>query len=222
MKIGIISDTHGFHYNFTDQINNLDVDVLVHAGDATAHGTQQELNQFVQWLSSFTHIKHKLFVGGNHDEVIEQTNNNFGKYHVLTAFCKELAVTYIHHRLVEIEGVKFWGSSMSPAFMNWYNMYKREDGEILWKLIPDDTNVLITHTPPFNVLDEVEGWGGGHVGCEALLARVDNELKELKLHCFGHIHNSHGSIKINNTTFVNGALLNEQYKPANKPIVVEI
>ena len=88
-------------------------------------------------------------------------------------------------KISEIDGVKFWGSPWQPAFYDWaFNVPRGRQLAEMWALIPDDTDVLITHTPPYGILDQVEN--GELVGCEDLreaLLRV-----KPKLHVFGHIH----------------------------------
>ncbi|GAA4465228.1 hypothetical protein GCM10023189_45550 [Nibrella saemangeumensis] len=225
MKILCISDTHGQHRHFTDQIQSIDADVLVHAGDITAEGSFLNLKDFLTWLKAFNHIPHKVFVGGNHDRILEVEASYLATLRDLLA---RYNIWYLHHESITIDGVNFYGSSYSPEFMNWHFMYRRgEPAQALWDMIPQNTDVLITHTPPFGILDEVIGWGGsirtgGNVGCRDLLDRVN--LLNPMLHVFGHIHNGYGCTSGKNvkTSYVNAALLNEQYRPVNKPILVEI
>jgi len=54
-----------------------------------------------------------------------------------------------------------------------------------WEMIPSDTDILVTHTPPI-------GYGdlcctGVRAGCVELLSTVQNRVKP-KYHVFGHIH----------------------------------
>ena len=70
-------------------------------------------------------------------------------------------------------------------------------------MIPDDTDVLITHRPPFGILDLRFG-KGEPAGCELLLKRVQ-EI-EPRVHLFGHIHGSYGKVQIGRTLFVNACL----------------
>jgi Icc-related predicted phosphoesterase len=48
----------------------------------------------------------------------------------------------------------------------------------------------------------------------------DNNIQQIPI--FGHIHGACGIEKIDNTTFVNAAILNEHYKLAYKPVLLEI
>jgi Icc-related predicted phosphoesterase len=90
-----------------------------------------------------------------------------------------------------------------------------------WALIPQDTQILVTHGPPYGILDEVPR--GEKVGCQDLLDKVvELGQKQLKLHVFGHIHYSYGSYYMGAVQYVNAAVCNESYRPVNPPIVVEI
>ena len=86
-------------------------------------------------------------------------------------------------------------------------------------LIPDDMDILITHSPPEDILDELEE-EGKHVGSIALF----NRIKKIQpsLHVFGHIHSSYGIKKLNSTTFINASHVNERYEPVNAPIRIQL
>lgn len=74
------------------------------------------------------------------------------------------------------------------------------------KRIPIDTDVLITHSPPINILDFDDNI---HYGSPQLLAKV-NEINP-RFHLFGHIHASNGEKAIGSTKFVNSAIVSENY-----------
>jgi Icc-related predicted phosphoesterase len=56
--------------------------------------------------------------------------------------------------------------------------------------IPSDTEILLTHTPPYEVLDKTRR--GKNAGCDVLAARLE-QLHACRLHVFGHIHEAHGA-----------------------------
>lgn len=88
----------------------------------------------------------------------------------------------------------------------------------IWEKIPDKLDILITHGPPFRVLDQNSI--GKYVGCEDLLERVKVVMP--KIHVFGHIHEAHGMVEENGIEFINASSLNEHYKLVNKPIEIEL
>ncbi|GHV11532.1 hypothetical protein FACS1894162_7060 [Bacteroidia bacterium] len=73
------------------------------------------------------------------------------------------------------------------------------------------------HRPPLDILDKS---GNIHYGCIDLLQTV-LKLKP-KYHLFGHIHDAYGVEKSTTTTFVNGAVMNEDYRLANEARTFEI
>jgi len=60
-----------------------------------------------------------------------------------------------------------------------------------------------------------------NVGSTTLLEKI-KELKQLKIHIFGHIHNGYGDIIKNNIHFYNVSLLDEDYKLKNNLTYIEI
>ena len=83
--------------------------------------------------------------------------------------------------------------------------------------IPTDTDILITHSPAFGILDFDDGI---NYGSEELLEAVT--IVNPRIHLFGHIHKQHGITTIGTTTFSNGAIMNESYSILNHPNVIEL
>ena len=196
MKILHLSDTHGAH----NRIRSLpDADIIVHSGDFTMTGTKSEAIDFLNWFCDLPY-KHKLFICGNHDECLYGANidgldNN---------------VYYLNNSGIDIGGVKFYGI---PMFMS--DAYSRQD--LYYKQIPADIDILITHCPPYGILDfDMErNWGS-----EELLERV-NEVKPYA-HLFGHIHHHQGIHKIGSTIFSNGAIIYDNYTDLQSPNIIEL
>lgn len=213
MKFVLISDTHGLH----DHVQVPPCDILIHAGDCTTDAGRQSLREFLQWFERQP-AKYKILIAGNHDWAFEKWPD------LARLMVKEVApsVTYLQDSPYEIEGIKFWGSPVSPRFFDWaFNRDRGADIKRHWDMIPDDVDVLITHGPPYGILD-FSGYDDGtdrHVGCKDLL----ETLKRLKpkLHVHGHIHHSYGALKIENTMHVNPTICNEAYYPVNVPIIWE-
>jgi Icc-related predicted phosphoesterase len=208
VKIVCISDTHLAHTKHHIEVP--DGDVLIHAGDATFNGTHVEVAAFSDWFASHPH-RHKLFVPGNHDRGFEIAEGLMRRY-------LDPGITYLRDSGVEIDGLKFWGSPWQPEFCSWaFNLPRGKRLAEKWAMIPDNTDVLITHGPPMGVLDRV--WMDGHVGCKDLMNRV-LQVKPA-LHVFGHIHVGYGIKKVGDTIFANAATCNQDYRPINAPLVIE-
>ncbi len=207
MRLVCVSDTH-LRHDFTVP----DGDVLIHAGDGTHLGEPREVEAWFSWLAALPHA-HKVIIAGNHDFLFQRVPE------MIPALLPK-GVIYLQDSGVEIEGLKIWGSPWQPWFFDWaFNLERGPAIAKAWAKIPDDTEVLITHGPPADILDKVPN--GDHVGCEDLRARV-KQLSKLKLHVFGHIHHSYGKRTIGGVTYINASTCSEQYWPTNAPIIIDL
>lgn len=208
MQIVAISDTHGKHRD----LKIPDGDILIHAGDVTRGGTKEKVIDFLKWFAEQKHT-YKVFVAGNHDFYFEETDSN----KIRRLIPKN--IIYLNDSGVEINDLKFWGSPITPWFNNWaFNRNRGSEIKKHWDLIPNDTDVLITHGPPFGILDETVY--GKRTGCEELLLRV-YQVKP-QYHIFGHIHEDYGSFAKGETTFVNASVLDDWYEMKNKPVILDL
>ena len=93
-------------------------------------------------------------------------------------------------RTISSPGIEVYGAPWQPAFCNWaFNLLPGSELKEKWDLIPDSTDVLITHGPPRTILDLTEE--GDYTGC-ALLRETITQRVMPRLHIFGHIHESYG------------------------------
>lgn len=207
MNIACISDMHE-RYNFVKEWPV--ADVLVVAGDITVHGTLSELARFANLLRTLLY-PYVVVVAGNHDRSFEHCPST--AVETLVGEMKD-RVFYLQDSGVEIEGVKFWGSPWQLRYGNYaFNIDRDSELKRYWDMVPTDTNVLVTHSPPAGILDSVEEewWKDGkpvkvilNRGSDALLKTVKSIKPQA--HIFGHIHEGYGTHKEDGTTFVNAAL----------------
>lgn len=223
MKIVIISDTHELH-GFVKVPAG---DVLIHCGDWTNRGEAGAFEKFLNWFSSKPH-KHKVFIAGNHELTLEGNNRDAALDVIKEYTDKNKDLHFLENSSVNIEGLNFYGSPTTPYYFGWaFNFERGESIAAEWKKIPDNVNVLITHGPSYGILDLVENTDSNigrdlHQGCQDLTNRIA-ELKELKLHCCGHLHTDGGKkAEVNNVIYVNAAICTEKYKPINNPVIVEL
>lgn len=208
LKIVAISDTHGQH----DKLLLPDGDILIHAGDISNKGEDFEIPDFLFWFDK-QNFKSKIFIAGNHDFFFER--------HPEEEIAKLVpnGIIYLKDSGTEIDGVKFWGSPVTPWFFNWaFNRRRGHEIARHWDLIPDDTDILITHGPMFRRLDKNKD--GQHLGCKDLFLR-SQELN-LKAHIFGHIHEDHGIMEKEKVKFLNASVVNAKYELVNEPLVFDI
>jgi len=218
MKIICISDTHTKHKQIPSRfVENADgdIDMCIHSGDVSSRGEELEIIDFMEWYSKLP-FKHKLLIAGNHDFYFERTSPEL----IEELLNRYPSVTYLNDSGVEIDGIKIWGSPIQPYFFNWAFNRTSEKIGAHWDKIPLDTNILITHGPIRGYLDLTSR--GEATGCPILRNKV-SELKELKLHVCGHIHEAYGRVDIpEGPTLVNASVLNLLYRMTNYPIIVEI
>ncbi len=206
-RIVVISDTHEQH----GQIRVPEGDILVCAGDITINGKPAAVSEFNAWFAAQPH-QYKLLIAGNHDFLFEK-DNDYARSLISSS------IIYLENSGCEIMGLKFWGSPVTPWFFDWaFNKQRGEEIRRFWDEIPADIDVLVTHGPPFGILDK--NARDEHTGCEELR----HALKRVRprLHIFGHIHEGYGIAEQDETTFVNACQLDYQYRLVNEPLVVTL
>jgi Icc-related predicted phosphoesterase len=120
---------------------------------------------------------------------------------------------------VEVAGLKIWGSPTTPLLGAAFGVTSPSDRANLYAKIPRDVNILVTHGPPYGILDRTPGTLH-HAGCPQLLDAV-SRLKP-KLHVFGHVHGAHGMVSTDDTLFLNAALLGSGGDLGASPLVLRI
>ena len=209
LRIVIISDTHNKH----KRLGKLpDADIIIHCGDMTSIGQSHEIVDFMKWFSMLPH-RYKICCAGNHDWIF-QTN------HLIAMEKVPENVIYLEDSGIEIEGLNFYGSPVQPPFCNWAFNRPEEKLKEHWLAIPDDTDVLITHCPPYSIMD-FSIYDKIYTGSPSLYHEVVERIKPL-VHAMGHIHSGYGIKVIENTTFINASNLDENYMCVNPPILIEI
>lgn len=197
MKILHLSDTHGKH----KLLQNLpSADIIIHSGDVSLEGSENEVMDFMEWFVRLPY-KYKIFIAGNHDHSLYKAN-----IEGLPENC-----FYLCNSEVTIEGVNFYGV---PLFME--DIISGDYEKNIQK-IPNDADILITHQPPYCVLDSKVNTNYGNRDLLQTILKI-----QPKFHLFGHIHDAYGMEKNDNIWFVNAAILNDCYEISNKPILLEI
>lgn len=209
MKLCLISDTHGKHY----QLDLPSADVLVHAGDFTMNGGESAIRSFNEWLGEQkAKFKHIVIIAGNHDI----------HFHFRPEWAKAMITNahYLEDSGVVLDGKLFYGLPWTTPFgYGWAFNADPEKMRDKLSLIPTETDVLITHGPAHSILD-MSNIGGISVGCKDLAF----ELRRIKpeYHVFGHIHEANGMWAGNGTTHINASIVNSSYDVVNVPWIVEI
>jgi predicted phosphohydrolase len=206
IRIVCISDTHELHRELTVP----DGDLLIHAGDFTMFGKgTRAIIDFNGWLGELPH-PYKVITCDNHEFAIEADPRLRRLITNATLLINEAAI---------VSGIKIWGSPLTQHYGGAFGRSNAADRIRIYNTIPMDTDILVTHGPPFGILDNSPDDYAGPAG--------DRELREAvvrvkpKVHIFGHIHSSYGIHPTRHTMFVNAALFCPDAS-LNKPIVFEI
>lgn len=217
MRLVCISDLHGLHLKWYRHIGAMPAgDVLIVAGDITMFGKLEELQSFNDWIAMLKRVygyKAAIVIAGNHDQCLAENHPST----IQRDFLKDCV--YLQDNEFVFDGIKFYGSPWTPTFGSWWFMKDEEELVDIWKTIPEDTNVLITHGPPRGILDITlyQNIAGSH----ALKERA-SKLSNLRAHIFGHIHEAKGVYKVIGGTFCNASAVTFSLNPTNEAQVVEI
>jgi Icc-related predicted phosphoesterase len=203
--ITLISDTHANHGSVQLEPS----DILVIGGDYCCRNTEAEFLEFISWVKKQP-VDQIIMVSGNHDNYPYRHQERF------LQIIEENEIKYLENSSATISGIRFWGSPVvAPIFEGFRkrNQLDEEERKKIWDTIPMDTDILVTHSPPFGIHDLVRG---EHCGCKALLEKV-MDIRP-RYHLFGHIHQSYGETEINGIYFKNGTLAGDDtQRIMNKP-----
>lgn len=205
MKIAAISDTHGYDFDLPT------AEMLIHAGDMTKTG---EWDQAIAWgeyvkTAAYDQV---ILVPGNHDmcfeKALEPAVYNFPyNFQVLV------------DQACEFRGYVFYGSPWTPPFMNWAFMRTEDELRCIYRNMPAEIDVLVTHGPPAGVLDN-------HCGSFALREAI--EARKVHYHVFGHIHECGGleqqiTGKMGEIDCYNVSALGLNYRPPTRaPRIIQL
>jgi len=205
MFVALIADTHGYL-----PVIPKFVSAVIHAGDIGidrgAIGWFRDL--FYPWVTKLGVPVYATF--GNHDRIGE------------TRSIPDGIPPNLYLCIDSLENVLDVPTYFSPWSMKFYNWaYMADDNELSQKYakIPDITEVLVTHGPPYGAGDRVES--GERVGSPSLLVRIE-QLPNLNLVVTGHIHEDYGThfchsgLPVLNVTHVD-----LMYRPVHPPTIIE-
>lgn len=216
MKIVATSDMHG------QLPDTPECDVLIVAGDVAPDygrpggrvGTNHVVNsqkgwltkRFVPWLESRPGNPTIIGIAGNHDFGLEKDEE----------FARSLPWKYLLDESFNVDGVWFYGLPWVPNLSLW--AFHAPDFILDYKFaaIPEDTDVVISHGPPFGFCDHtVPRFGSVHAGCPSANDAIDRAKPQVFV-C-GHIHEGYGSAIRGATLVANVSHVDVDYEPVNEP-----
>lgn len=241
IRILHMSDTHNEHFvQKCSKVEGMPYgDVLIHSGDFTHKRDWYDLPKdqvpnsmlrFNQLLKTWDHIPTKLVIAGNHELNLHNVSASDiqSKYLTNATYLQDSGYT-LRNALGSGVDIQFygtpWTSSRNMGFSAGSNEYIADR----FNRIPDSTQILISHMPPRCIMDiayckdQMERYNcrkcgqvhnGRHWGDEVLLNKTKSLGKcNLKLHCFGHVHEYHGTMRQDGILYSNGAMPYEDQEP---------
>ena len=243
IRLGFFSDTHTKHIEWKKRFDSgefndkwSELDILFFTGDCSSRGSKYEVDDFLSWFNQQP-AKHKVMISGNHDFFFDYEYRKKQSSEVIELLDKYPDIHYLNDSGIELFGINIWGSPIQPEFYNWAFNRKRNtiidaDGteknmgylvggiDQHWNKIPENTDILIVHGPPYghgDLLSKRHQRRGENtrVGCVDLKKRID--IVRPKIVAFGHIHEGYGESIENDILYINCSSLNEEYSPVNPP-----
>lgn len=211
MKVGIISDLHGFLPKVPQ------CDLLLVAGDVTPVSDHDRSfqrswleTQFTRWLRNASDLCPLGVIGvaGNHDFALEDD-----------AFARSLPWTYLKDEAVQNKsGFKVWGSPWVRPIGRWAFLKDDDQMREVCATIPDDTDIVICHGPPKGYGDRCQN--GYLAGSDPLLDRLCEITPALTV--VGHIHEAAGVYAAPFGPLVNNSHVDWRYNPVNEVLIINI
>ena len=206
IKIVACSDTHRSHW----EVKVPEGDVFIFAGDNDITDLIT-LHDFNDWLGTIK-TKDKIVIGGNHDRYLEF----LGKEE-----CKRLLTNciYLENEFIDLKGLKIFGSPYSVEFNRWAFMRYDNDLKEIWDTIPLETEIVVTHTMPYGILDGVLPRMQS-VGSLTLRDAVKRVYPYIQIG--GHLHEGYGQYTDGKTDYYNVSVMDENYQIVNPCTIIDV
>lgn len=230
MKILATSDLHGN----LDDLNFEGIDIVVIAGDFAKmngfgkwhlHDQKKWIyNKFISLCNKFPKIDFCV-VPGNHDLCLDPKR-------ILLHNDISLDIQWPNNvhllidRYIEIKGLRIYGTPYVPIISHrWAFEAEHDELQKHFSRIPNDIDILITHTPPHipnSSIDRSNQYGGIEAFGSSELAQAIYEKNPKYVFC-GHIHSGiHDEVIFEKSKIYNVSRVNEDYNIAYEPTIVEI
>ena len=189
-------------------------------------GSPDEVRHFDAFLAKLPHPV-KVVIAGNHEITFDigKYQKNRSRFPLQNVdnprTAKELLrhCTYLEDSQMHVFGYTIVGSPWVHCSGWAFHCPTRAEIAQKWAQLPGHTDILLTHMPPYRVLD-ADLTSGDPSGCPHLLAKV-REIKPI-VHVFGHMHEGQGVLHTEETMFVNASVCNYEYQPVNLPTVFDL
>lgn len=218
-----VSDSHHRH-DLVSNVAPVDCDLILLTGDNIAnHGRvtaysamtwggkaeiarirrDAEMEYQEEWLREVTPFwvrafrgRPVIYVPGNHDFYPLET--------ALRAAGHDQVWTVVDGAHVDLLGRRWAGFREIPYIDGEWVGETRDFGGLIDRAFACDPDVLVTHAPPYGILDC--DYGTEHYGISALTSALQYREHKIRHHFFGHVHSPGGrATVVNGVTYINGA-----------------
>jgi Icc-related predicted phosphoesterase len=178
-------------------------DLLLLAGDLCPDAPERAQARWLdtevrQWLRTVP-AHEVVAIAGNHDFVFQEHPQ----------VLPPLPWHYLQDSGITVLGEKIWGTPWQPVFFDWAFNLNEPELEQKWQLIPEGTDILVVHGPPFGFGDLTVR--GRRTGSPSLTRRIE-EIQPKLVVC-GHIHEGRGMYRLGKTLVVNVSQVDARYQP---------
>ncbi len=107
--------------------------------------------------------------------------------------------------------------------MRWAFMKEPRDLEAIYATIPNGTDILVSHQPPYGHGDRALDLDSGrvqHVGSRELLTAIERVRPRIVI-C-GHVHGGYGRYEHLGIPIYNVSVVDEGYRLVNPPMVIDL
>ena len=183
IKIVCVSDIHSTQFKNKYKIPKCDL--FIAAGDLiNFSGGEKEMKSFTSWVDQID-SKNKIIIGGNHDNYLVKNKSKI----------KEIFPNahYLEYNSFQLEepNISIYGAPciLRRNFFIRGNAFSLSGSQLRreWEKIPKNIDILVTHVPPYDVLDVT--YKNKHIGSKWLRNEICNRIQP-KIHIFGHNHDS--------------------------------
>merc|ERR1712032_193145 len=195
---------------------------------------REQVIEFNRWIGTFPH-RHKIVIAGNHDFTFDDdffripSNRAFWEFGARSLASDHKAVVmrgllsncvYLQDESFSVEGITIYASPVQPPLVGVQWAFTQDDDtrRATFARIPEDTDVLLTHSPPYGQGDQ--SMDGRHHGCKIL--REEVRRVKPKFHVFGHVHDGYGVSEEEGTIFINASTTACNYLPYHAPVVFDV
>lgn len=212
-----MSDLHG---NLPKNLPEADIALI--CGDIVPLVLQRDEKLVAMWMCSlFTTWAEELpvykvfFIAGNHDCFTEEYRDMFPRKNKVT-YLEDEEIEYVH----KDKTYRIYGTPWCKKFGNWFHNLEPEELSKAMSKIPKGLDILMIHEAPFGKTD-IPVNCREHLGSKEISDAIMEKEPQYVFH--GHIHSgSHVRFKMGKSKVHNVSLLDEQYKMAYKPLVLNI